>query len=277
MPFLAWNIIAILWKLKCFLPFLSSFYRPVELKFSLVRLFNTFFCNCNNSGIIITADPEYSAWPINVPLWYVRDLIVMVLLSPLVYWLIKKFKMGILIILFLLWISAELIMPNWGEYIPMLLTASFFFSWGAYFSINRLNIVLFFRKYWFLPCFYLIIAIIDILTKGIYYSIYIHRLGIIVGVISALILVSYLIKSEKVKVNETLSSSSFFIYAFHWLFISEVGKFAFSFLKIPDNNPYAMLTLYFAVPAFCVIVCLAFYITLRRYFPLLFRIRTGGR
>ena len=42
MPFIIWNIIALLYSMKCFLPILSSFYRPLEIDFSIVRLINTF-------------------------------------------------------------------------------------------------------------------------------------------------------------------------------------------------------------------------------------------
>lgn len=52
-PYVLWNMIAIVWQLKCFLPGVSVFYPPVEMQITPVRVFNTFFCNTN--GIFVTA------------------------------------------------------------------------------------------------------------------------------------------------------------------------------------------------------------------------------
>lgn len=43
--------------------------------------------------------------PINLPLWFLRDLIVLSILSPLLYWLVTRFKYYFIAILFFLYIS----------------------------------------------------------------------------------------------------------------------------------------------------------------------------
>ena len=159
----------------------------------------------------------------------------------------------------------------------MFITAAFFFCWDAFYSINKKNFVLCFQKIKYAPVVYIPIAIADVLTKGLEYNIFISKTGILVGVIAAVVVVSHLLESNKVKVNSTLASSSFFIFALHYLFIGEIGKFAFTMLHIPDNNPYAMLALYFAVPLFSIAVCLALYLLLRKYVPKLCNLLTGGR
>lgn len=106
-PFLIWNAIAIAWQLKGNLPIVSGFYHPMEVHITFNRVFNTFFCNSGNAGIIVssasTGDNFQEVYPINVPLWYVRDLMMLVVISPVVYWMIKKIEMLFLMALCLIW------------------------------------------------------------------------------------------------------------------------------------------------------------------------------
>ena len=141
-PYILWNIIAILWRLKCLLPGISSFYRPVEIKVSSSRIFNTFFCNVDNSGIIVgstlTNVPE-GILPIDGPLWFVRELMLMVVISPVIYWLIKKGNLWFLSLLGIVWFCSSWFLLNDSflkMYASQFLMALFFFSWGAFYSIK---------------------------------------------------------------------------------------------------------------------------------------------
>ena len=283
-PFFLWNILAILWRLKSFLPVFSSFYQPTELHISLVRLFCTFFCNIDNSGIIVVRGisplAPTAVSPIDAPLWYVRDLMIMVIFSPLLFWLIKKCNYWFVVGCALCWFLSSLFLPN-GSYISLyakqLFTALFFFAWGTFFSVNKKNLVISFRRLHYLPIVYIAIVIADMLTKEMAYNVYIHKLGILCGVISTVAIAAYLLDSGKLAVNQTLADSSFFVFAFHFLFIRELGKFTFFVLHIPENNPYAMLTLYFAVPILSLIICVSLYLLLKRYTPRICGVLTGGR
>ena len=159
----------------------------------------------------------------------------------------------------------------------MLVKASFFFSLGAIFSIHKKNIVIFCRKYRYAPVIYMLVAITDALTKGMEYNVYINKIGILLGMVSAIIITSYLLEYNKVKVNTTLGNSSFFIYALHTLVLGPVGVLMFTKLHIPESNPYAMLALYFAAPAITVAICLACYVYIKRYIPKIGSLLTGGR
>lgn len=277
-PFVIWNVIAIIWQMKCFLPILSSFYSPFEIHLSLGRIFNTFFCNNNINGILVgpPSAKSSSGNPIDVPLWYVRDLMVMVMFSPLIYWMTRKIGYCFSIGTGLVWFSSALFIPK-DSYVDHLVTASFFFSVGASYSILKENIVVAFRKLKFTPILYLPIAFADALTKGMEYNEYLHKFGIVIGIIAAVVVASYFVNANKGKVCVALANSSFFIFALHYLFIGDVGKFAFTVSHVPENNPYAMLALYFTVPIFSILVCLALYEILKRYAPKLSNLLTGGR
>ena len=148
---------------------------------------------------------------------------------------------------------------------------------GGYFSINKENIVLSFRKFRYAPIGYIVIAFVDTITKEAPYNCYINKMSILLGVVASVIIASWLIESGKFRVNQTLANASFFVFALHSLFIGELGKITFSILHIPDNNPYAMLTLYFSVPIITILICLGLYVALKRYTPTICNLLSGGR
>ena len=277
-PFVVWNIIAILWQMKCYLPVLSSFYSPFQIHLSPTRIFNTFFCNNNNGGILVgppSADPS-CGFPIDVPLWYVRDLMVMIMFSPLLYCMIRKLGFCFSVVIGLVWFLTPPLIAK-DCYADYLVTATFFFSFGASYSIRKVNIVVAFQSLKYAPILYLPIAVADALTKGMEYNVYLHKLGIVVGIVSAVVVASYIVNANRGKWSMALANSSFFIFALHFLFIGDVGKFIFTMLHVPDDNPFAMLALYFAVPIFSILVCLALYAFLKRYIPKVCSLLTGGR
>ena len=248
-----------------------------------VRIINTFLFNSHNHGILVEPaplDPVPMIGPIDGPLWYVRDLMVMVIVSPVIYWLIKNCKMWFVAAAGVLWFISSLLFSYdsvasmWAS---QLLTALFFFSWGAFFSANKSNIVLSFRRFNYAPLAYLVIAIVDLFTKGMEYHGYIHKAGILLGIISAIVCASYLLDTGKVKVNQTLANCSFFIFALHGIFLQDFGKIVFSVLHIQESNPYAMLGLYFAVPVMNILICISLYLSLKRFAPKLCNLLTGGR
>ena len=280
-PYFLWNMIAIMWQFKCFLPEVSTFLPPVEFQLTPLRILNTFFCDYN--GIFASAQNAEVGGviiPIDGPLWYVRDLMVMVLLSPVVYWVTKNVGLWFVVINGLVWFFAQLFISKDSPidiYISMLITASFFFSLGAYYSICKDNFVMHFRKMEYAIYIYIYIAIADVLTKDMQYNIYIHKAGILLGIVSVVFIASKLLENNRVNVNKTLANSSFFIFALHYLIVDDIGKMALLLLHIPDNNPFAMLALYFGTTIFTILICLGLYMFLRKYTPCICNLLTGGR
>lgn len=280
-PYILWNVIAILWQLKCFLPGISAFYLPIEVQISPLRVLSTFLCNYN--GIFVNA--HYAGWrgiiiPIDGPLWFVRDLMVMVLLTPLFHWLIKKTGILLIGINALAWFLSPLFVSKDSPiecYISILVKVSFFFSWGAYYSIGKKNFVMRFQRMKYVPYMYVFVAIADVLTNGMDYNFYIHKVGILLGVVSIVLITSYLLENKMVKVNHTLAHSSFFIFALHYMIISVIGKMAFVMLHVSDNNSYEMLALYFGTAILTILICLGLYVLLRRCTPRVCNVLTGGR
>lgn len=284
-PFLLWNTITLLQQSARVLPFFSSLVKSAdstEFHFSLVRLFNTFFNHDRYNGIVIvpiesdTTNIDLNSYPIDIPMWYVRDLMVMVLLTPAIYWMVKRMgKWAVISIGIIKYCIISEFFPH-GGYPSQFVTALFFFSWGSYFSVNKLNFIETMRKYKYIPLIYIPVAIVDTLTKRTDYNFYFHNLGILLGIISAIIITSYLVEKKKVKVNPTLANASFFVYAFHYMVLYNIGKIVVQTFHLPDTL-YTMVTLYFVVPAITIILCLVIYKVLKKYATHICNLLTGGR
>lgn len=286
LPFFLWNVIAILIQASHKLPFLSSVFPnayKINILLSPERIINTFFANFNNDGIFVTSvveeamtEASKNPYPIDVPLWYVRDLIVMVVLAPIFYWLIKRCGIWLVTFLGMIWYFIKpLLFPD-GGYPVLFFTAAFFFSCGAYFSIQRMSFVDYMRKAKYIPLIYILLAIVDTFTYKTAFNIYIHEAGVLAGVPSAVIVTSYLIERGVVKVNSTLANCSFFVFALHTLIMIDIGKVFFHVFHLPDNT-YSMLFLYFVVPIITITISVLLYVCLKKYLPKFCAVLTGGR
>lgn len=280
-PFILWNIIGAAFILcKSTIPFVSNYYPPIEIRFSFIRLFSTFFNNSNNSGLLVyPADfpPPMDICPINIPLWYIRELMIMILLSPAIFWISKKGSKLSIIIIGLIWYTIPLLLPQ-ARYIPMLLQALFFFSWGAFYNINKINFINTFLKHKRIICtLYLIIAITDAFTKEFTYSHYIHTFGLLFGIPFLFIIASYLSERSLIRQKQILIESCFFIYAFHSLFMNDAAKFTFKLFHISDCNPYIWLVFYLSVPIITTGICISLYSILRSITPSFCSLLIGNR
>lgn len=121
-PYLIWNVIAILVTLiKANMP--SMFPSLAKENHDLLWFICSFW------------SLDEGRCPILYPLWYVRDLMVVILFSPIIYAMIKYLKQWALVILLVLWYFPITTMPTG------LGTCGFcFFPIGAYWSINGATI-----------------------------------------------------------------------------------------------------------------------------------------
>jgi fucose 4-O-acetylase-like acetyltransferase len=117
--------------------------------------------------------------PIAYPFWFIRDLMVLVVLTPLVYTYVKKLGVYGILLLSVLWLF------GWWFTLPGLsIVAVFFFTLGAWISINRRNLVLEAEKVKYpILVLYPALVIADLLTKGNGANLFIHNVGILLGIL----------------------------------------------------------------------------------------------
>ncbi|MCD8302548.1 MAG: acyltransferase family protein [Prevotellaceae bacterium] len=276
-PYLLWNIFSIalagIRLLPCFARFFPNV-KDVSVNCSFSAIALTFWNR--DMGMFVhtelTEDISNAIYPINIPLWYVRDLMIVIIFAPLVYVLVKKAGYLLSVVLGLAWLFLA---PYNLGHPQQLLTAFFFFSWGAYYSIHRLDFTVLFRKLSFLPVLYFIVAAADIITREQTYHHYIHGIGILLGIVSAIIVTASLLEKGKIRVNTFLADSSFFLFALHFLIINNVARLILAPIHI--GSPYFLIAIYFFIPALTILICLGLYKILKRYLPACASLLTGGR
>lgn len=211
--------------------------------------------------------------PFVFPLWYLRDLICMVVLSPVFYLLFKYTKgLGLLLIVILY-------LMVWESNVPGLSTTAFmFFGIGAFTGMNRMDLTAFWGNYR-IPKLLIAVLFLGLATYFAvthYYEFFI-RFFIPFGIIATLGLGNLLAKMPRLKPHLLrLSSSVFFIYAVHEIYIINWLKGGFSKLSFSFTG-WGKLVAYFAIPVLCLLICFCLYKFMEKVLPGLLRVLTGGR
>ena len=229
-------------------------------------------------------------YPLDVPLWFVRDLIVMLALSPAVYWLTRKGGVVYLGIVGLAYCLGVLCCaPGFST------NALFFFSLGAFAAIRSIDPVEWSRKNikWELPifiCFWVVASMI--VAPGAAQPF--ENLMFIFGIpicfwISATVMEcrtrqsgsSATQLSAQKREYSFITGACFFVYCIHMLnfgnwnllaWANQVGSQIFNL-----NNPAIASIAYLTEIALIMAAGILAYWLLKRFLPRLSGIITGGR
>lgn len=216
----------------------------------------------------------HSNFPMFSPMWYLRDLIVVMLLSPVVYYFVTKTKkVGLFIVAILyvlnIWIPVE----------GFSASAFFFFSLGAYYRINnKLFLDEFNKAKW---VFY-IIALVTLVLMFVFHG-YNNQLEgifvrayIVAGVVCFINIASGIVARDKWKMPAVLTQSSFFVYLVHNLYLSAVVGYLVTKVLPPSNQALIILN-YFVVVALTLFVSVMIYIIMKKICPKVLAVVSGGR
>lgn len=207
-----------------------------------------------------------SAGPILTQLWFVRNLIVLAVLSPIIYIFIRYAKIVGLAFLGIWWIFA----PG----VPNLESSIFYFCLGAYFSIYGKSLTGEIQKIaQLLFLLFPLILIGDTLLDGTIIANYMHRIQVFTGVLFIIALVSVLIEKDKIRDITFLSSSSFFLYVAHDPMLRFMRKFSIKYVDY--NSEFQMITLYFVTIVVNVSIVYVIFWLLRKYMPGFLKWTTG--
>lgn len=276
-PYIIWNSIFIL-------QLILTIYSPFGKYLAQESTFNPSFQNIlscfwmydgNLAGVSETMYEANKLLPINVPLWFIRDLLIMVICAPLLYQLVKRTKIAIVAILGILW-GAHQVGISFPFYFPY--AAAFFFSWGAYMSINGIDMIAEFGKYAKTSlALYIIFSILYVIAAHLYPDALkaIKGANIIVGLVFAYNLAVFLIKRGICKSNKFLSASSFFIYIAHALLCGKVLKLLF--LAIKPANDFTLISVYLLAIVLTTLLLLLAFKLMQKYTPRLLSIVAGRK
>ena len=261
-PYFLWNFIYLIYMAlaQYFVPSLASPDRKMIIDYNLWELLDSFW---HFDGV------SYGG-PIYGPLWFIRDLIVISILTPLFYYLIKYYNSLFISVLIVLYVwGVGLLIPGLG------IIGILFFCFGASFSIKGSSIISIPSKSFFSLLFLgLLFLIVDVIFRGESYHLYIHRLFIISWSVILPVTVSKITTLKKNNRILFLAECSFFVYVTHRFFITVPNKIWA--LIIPVNTFTACCAL-IIIPLLVSSFCISLYLLMKRIFPKLTSVLIGGR
>lgn len=269
LPYLLWNILALIWYVILSRGAIVSKI-PTDNIFKFLQ-----YVFWDQLGAPCSFYYEPPTTPVDYPLWYLRDLIVMSSISPLFYVLLKGRK-GIQILGALLVCFVAGLGPHISGLGPV---AIVFFGFGAYSGIHGLDPVEACGR----PTVFRAAAATAIWTALCVASVsgpsaFIRErcigLGILCGVYALTCWASYM-TDRHARIPALLTSSTFFVFGFHSLVIGP-WRSILSKVIIPDTS-VGMILLYFSLSATVTAFCVASYWLLSRICPPIAKALTGGR
>jgi len=207
--------------------------------------------------------------PLLCPFWYIRNLLIMCILSPVLYYIIRYAREVFLLIVAIWWLST-----HHNAFIPQTIL---FFSLGAYFSIHDINpLKVFSENKRCILSFFCLIAVADFLTHmgyGTPFNLQIHRLALIINIPTLFLLADFCV--QKGYSNNLLPNSAFIVFAVHYPIVVFLRKICAA--KFAAASDTTHIILYFVCVIIATIASLFFYLVLAKYFPKLKNILSGNR
>ena len=276
-PFIIWNITDIIIGFcKSAFNDISSFSTyGIEMNLTLRNILSCFWKY--NGELFVPISPsgekiiEASAFPLNTPLWFIRDLIIVVISTPLIHYIIKHTKYFFVAFLALLSFIPNLNIPFLGAYL--------FFSIGAYLSINKKDMVMEFGRLSKMsmiiyPLFSLL-SIIATKENNVILSDIFKRISIFGFLVFAYNMSIYLLKNTNIRPGKILPSASFFIYVSHVLIFERITKLMFM-LTEPDNGLETIFAYTLSI-MLTVLSLLVVFVLVRKHTPKILQFVTGRK
>ena len=258
-PYLLWNLIMLL-LMMLVQYFTHDKIMPLEKSISDINCIDIIcsFWSISEKG-----------FPIDGPLWFIRDLMVILLFSPIIYYLVKKTRtVGVLglSILYLAGIDFNL------TYFPR--TALYYVALGGYFALSNTDMLLSFCKLDRRISLFVIIMSLLMLLFATFNGFPKYRMDQLCGIYSLIMTiflwspVAYLTNNKFCTKSLTyLSVPSFFIYASHKPVIYGLCIVIFALISPSSNFTLCLLCLF--VPVVVILLCLIVYFVIKKYVPFL--------
>ena len=259
-PFLLWNTgLFLIVSVTQQIPQLARFFNSANVQIKDMTNFE-----------ILDAILGITRFPISYQFWFIRDLIVLVLCSPVVYVAIRIAGPLFVILLYPLWVFRW-----WGMMTVPDIEPAFFFVLGAYCGIKNVSLVA--LNIWgkaTLSIYGALLVGALLFRSGIVAQI-LHSFVVLFGVASALYLSERLISNDRVRrALLFLGGMSFFVFATHEPLMTTMKKVAYRYIEMNGAMSFAM----FAIsPLLVVTMCIAVYLVVSRLAPKTLRVLTGGR
>lgn len=207
--------------------------------------------------------------PLLCPLWYIRNLMIMCIISPLLFNFIRYGRELFLLSLVIWWLYSY-----HNAFIPQTFV---FFSLGAYFSIHDINPLKFVtdNSHLFVSLF-LLFACADISTHTIIscpYALQLHRLSLSFNIPFLILIADWC--ANKGYTSMILTDSSFIVFCSHYPITIIMRKYISSKYSYLSDETHILL--YFICVIISTLFSLFVYYILIKYMPKIKKILSGNR
>lgn len=206
--------------------------------------------------------------PFQSQLWFVRNLLVLMVCSPIIYYLINKGKSMFVMVLAIIWFFGA----QWYNEVNTV----FFFSLGAYFSVRGKSLIGTFNQYRGPIVFiFILFVLLDLLFMYAHANHWIHRAVLLLGTPFVITVISWMVERNIIRDIKFLTASSFFVYVVHDPMLRFIRKFSLKYLN--HESDWQLIVGYFGAIFVDLTIVYVLYWLLSRYAPKFLGLISGGR
>lgn len=206
-----------------------------------------------------------SGSPLLYPLWFLKYLFLMNVLSKVYLAAIKKFPLLCSAILLAVWFWFN----NYSE-----VQAVVFWGFGCVLAVKPPKWEKLFRWKWIIAGGYVLLVAVDTATRHVVPRELVNKVAILWGVVFWFVCTTEF-KSEKLTTMlMKLSGHAFGIYLFHEMNLFILKKLL---AKLLPQTPVMQLMQYFGIPVAIFCYCLVVSVLMKKYLPRLYGVITGNR
>jgi len=222
-PYLIWNLLM-----------------AVKLKAFSWNLFWDFWCPAGIQTDWLGLEQLMTA-PANMPLWFLRDLIVVSLITPIIYIIIRKLEYWLMTMLTVVYLSGVCaFIPGLSAY------AIYFFTLGAFMSIKEMDLIGSLMQFeWPAYGLSIILAAAMLLTYNTSYFSSLMLCFRLTGAVAVFCLSSRILSTTTRRLPSVVCDSAYFIYLAHYVFFFsfiDTAFFAFFGTSVPALSIHYLLT-----------------------------------
>lgn len=279
LPFLLWNLFSI-----------STFVLEMVVTKQSWEEIYTYLSNIGVSGFW-----NYCVWgahktnwlgwsipnsgPFAIHFWFVRDLMVAIILSPIIFWSLKKTRIGGLFVLFFCYCS-----KIWPQIHGLGIDAIFFFAMGMYLAMNKQSLTNTAQKIKIPVCLgALFLSVVCTYFNGVtsHTGRLVFPFFALCAVWSYINIGTIVIKRYNFQISTTWVLGAFFVYALHACPMPTIGsplaKINTTLILLLRNCPGGSLIYYISSPFITASICLIIFFALRFMMPSICNLLTGKK
>ncbi len=212
--------------------------------------------------------------PVDAQFWFIKDLMVLVVLSPLVNWIVTRTRHLGIIFIFIVWFCG--LQTFYDDSYGFKVTSLLFFSAGAWCAYNKGNLHWIGRDFKYIWIMWLGVALTLYFIRDGWWNHWLMQTTIMLGVLSYIAIAVYVCERWKLNGGGLLAASSFFIFAAHVRYLQSPARKILVAIFHPSSD-FEFIFIYFAHILLSLVVGVLIYKLLSVLTPRSMAFVTGGR